>query len=219
MRIHRQNTILKMRMVMNWDPSIWILGEDHNMILKTKVTTKTSWNTKRLFQRGRMIMHQKQKKFACHPCELFEYLPSVELWRVTWMPHNPWNIHQMNRLQLSWPTIWIPLMNFIVTIQSSMPSSGTHTIFRGPIWWDHDILLYIIHLPDTSGMESGTRTNSRWWWEFWSSTVLLDACHPGWHATRGRGFGGGGYWRKHPQYPQTQGTTSHPLPRWQDRGK
>src|ERR1700676_918369 len=115
MRIHKQNTILKMRMVMNWDPSIRILGEDHNMILKTKATTKTSWNTKRLFQKGRMmIMHQKQKKFACRPCELFEYLPSEELRRVTWMPHK-----QMNRLQLSRPTIWIPLMTFIEMIQSS----------------------------------------------------------------------------------------------------
>jgi len=73
-----------LRMVMNWDSSIRILGEDHNMILKTKATTKTSWNTKRLFQKGRMmIMHQKQKKFACRPCELFEYLPSEELWRAT----------------------------------------------------------------------------------------------------------------------------------------
>src|ERR1700676_3353020 len=120
MRIHKQNTILKMRMVINWDPSIRILVEDHNMILKTKVTMKMSWNTKRLFQRGRMmIMHQKQKKFACHLCELFKYLPSVEFQRVTWMPHNPWNIHQMNRLQLSQPMIWIPLMNFIEMIQSS----------------------------------------------------------------------------------------------------
>src|SRR6202790_3438363 len=120
MRIHRQNTILKMRMVMNWDPSIQILGEDHNMILKMKATTRTSWNTKRLFQRGRMmIMHQRQKKFACCPCELFEYLPSIELRRVTWMLHNLWNNHQMNRLQLSRPTSWIPLMNFIETIQSS----------------------------------------------------------------------------------------------------
>src|ERR1700692_1240923 len=102
MRIRKRNTILKMRMVMNWDPSIRILGEDHSMILQTKATTKTSWNTKRLFQKGRMMkMHQKQKKFTCRPCELFEYLPSEELWRATWMLHNTWNIHQMNRLQLS----------------------------------------------------------------------------------------------------------------------
>jgi hypothetical protein len=77
-----------------WDPSIQILGEDHNMILKMKTTMKMSWNTKRLFQRWRMmIMPQKQKKFACCPCELFVYLPSIELQRATWMLHNLWNIH------------------------------------------------------------------------------------------------------------------------------
>src|ERR1700676_4025796 len=95
MKIQRQNTILKMRMAMNLDPNILTLGEDHNMILKT--ITKTSWNTKRLFQKGRMlIMHQKQNKmkFACHPCERFIYLPSVELWKKNWMFHN-----QMNNLK------------------------------------------------------------------------------------------------------------------------
>src|SRR5712664_342101 len=107
-----------MRMAMNLDHNLLILGEDHNMILK--MIAKTSWNIKRLFQKGRMMIgHQKQTKFACRPCERFKYLPSVELRRATWMLHNPWNIHQRNRLQLSRPTSWIPLMNFIETIQSS----------------------------------------------------------------------------------------------------
>jgi hypothetical protein len=79
-----------MRMAMNLDPNTLILGEDHNMILKT--ITKMSWNTKRLFQRGRML-HQKQNKmkFACHPCERFVYSPSIELWRKYQMFYNQRN--------------------------------------------------------------------------------------------------------------------------------
>jgi len=99
---------------MNWDPSIRILGEDHSMILKTRATTKTSWNTKRLFQRGRMMMmHQKQKKFACRPCELFEYLLSVELRRANWMPQ-PTMEHPSDEQAPTESTDDLdPLMNFI----------------------------------------------------------------------------------------------------------
>ena len=90
MRIHRQSTILEMRRVMSLDPNIQILGEDHNMILKTNTKMKTSWNTKRLFQKGRMMnIHQKQNKmkFACRPCKWFITLPSIGLWRETLMFH------------------------------------------------------------------------------------------------------------------------------------
>src|SRR5882762_3773575 len=109
MRIHRQSTILKTRMVMSWDPNIQILGEDHNMILKTKTKTKTSWNTKRLFQRGRMMnMHQKQNKmkFACCPCEQFVSLPSVGLRRETQTFH-----YQRNNLVRSCLKRGIQTMN------------------------------------------------------------------------------------------------------------
>src|SRR5882762_6445586 len=106
-------------MAMNLDPKILILGEDHNMILKTM--TKTSWNTKRLFQRGRMlIIHQKQNKtkFACHPCERFVYSPSVELQRKSQMFHNQRNNLKRDNLTRKWIQMmnWIPSMNFIETI-------------------------------------------------------------------------------------------------------
>src|SRR5882762_8221061 len=120
MKIQRQNTILKMRMAMNLDPNILTLGEDHNMILKT--ITKTSWNTKRLFQRGRMlIMHQKQNKtkFTCHPCEQFVYSPSVELRKKNQTFQNQRNGLKRDNLARKWIQImnWILSMNFIEMIQ------------------------------------------------------------------------------------------------------
>ena len=104
---------------MNLDPNIQILGEDHNIILKMK--GMTTWNTKRLFQKGRMInMHQKQK-FTCHPCEWFIYLPSVELWRETQTFHTWWDMRDnltRNCLEKGNQTSmnWIPLMNSIEMI-------------------------------------------------------------------------------------------------------
>ena len=116
--MQRQNTILKMRMAMNLDHNILILGEDHNMILK--MITKTSWNTKRLFQRGRML-HQKQNKmkFTCHPCERFVYSPSIELRKKMCTFHNQRNNLKRDNLMRKWIQMmnWIPLMNFIETIQ------------------------------------------------------------------------------------------------------
>jgi hypothetical protein len=73
------------------------------MILKTM--TKTSWNTKRLFQRGRtLIIHQKQNKtkFACHPCERFVYSPSIELQRKSQMFHNQRNNLKRDNLARKW---------------------------------------------------------------------------------------------------------------------